>query len=65
MFVAFDLLALGDTSYVDRPFAERRAALEGALTGLPGPVLPHPHDRGPGGGRGLVRTSSKEPGSTG
>src|SRR5947208_16628865 len=23
-FVAFDLLALGDTSYVDRPFAERR-----------------------------------------
>jgi len=36
-FVAFDLLALGDTSYVDRPFAERRAALEGALTGLPGP----------------------------
>lgn len=36
-FIAFDLLALGDTSYVDRPFAERRAALEGALTGLPGP----------------------------
>ena len=33
-FVAFDLLALGDTSYVDRPFAERRAALEGALAGL-------------------------------
>lgn len=30
-FVAFDLLALGDTSYVDRPFAERRAALVGAL----------------------------------
>ena len=27
-FVAFDLLALGDESYVDRPFAERRAALE-------------------------------------
>src|ERR687897_1060011 len=25
-FVAFDLLALDDTSYVDRPFAERRAA---------------------------------------
>ncbi|MCW2794184.1 MAG: dependent ligase [Nocardioides sp.] len=36
-FVAFDLLALGDESYVDRPFAERRAALEGALGGLSGP----------------------------
>jgi ATP-dependent DNA ligase len=36
-FVAFDLLALGDTSYVDRPFAERRAALEDALGSLPGP----------------------------
>jgi len=38
-FVAFDLLALGDTSYVDRPFAERRAALEKALTGLDGPCF--------------------------
>lgn len=36
-FVAFDLLALGDESYVDRPFAERRAALEHALRGLSGP----------------------------
>ncbi|MEI5672984.1 MULTISPECIES: ATP-dependent DNA ligase [unclassified Nocardioides] len=36
-FVAFDLLALGDTSYADRPFAERRAALEQALAGLSGP----------------------------
>ena len=36
-FVAFDLLALGDTSYLDRPFAERRAALEEALAGLEGP----------------------------
>lgn len=34
-FVAFDLLALGDESYVDRPFSERRAALEEALSGLP------------------------------
>ena len=32
-FVAFDLLALGDESYVDRPFSERRAALEEALGG--------------------------------
>ncbi len=36
-FVAFDLLALGDTSYVDRPFSERRAVLEEALHGLAGP----------------------------
>ncbi|WP_299052722.1 ATP-dependent DNA ligase [uncultured Nocardioides sp.] len=34
-FVAFDLLALGDDSYVDRPFSERRAALVEALAGLP------------------------------
>ncbi len=38
-FVAFDLLALGDESYVDRPFAERRAALEGALAGAAGPCF--------------------------
>ena len=36
-FVAFDLLALGDTSYVDRPFSDRRAVMEEALTGLTGP----------------------------
>jgi ATP-dependent DNA ligase len=36
-FVAFDLLALGDESYLERPFAERRAALEEALGGLTGP----------------------------
>ena len=30
-FIAFDLLALGDSDYTARPFAERRAALEGAL----------------------------------
>jgi ATP-dependent DNA ligase len=35
-FVAFDLLALGDESYVDRPFAERRAPLERALAPLAG-----------------------------
>jgi ATP-dependent DNA ligase len=37
-FVAFDLLALGQESYVDRPFAERRAALE-TLAGLTGPCF--------------------------
>src|SRR3954463_7950262 len=36
-YVAFDLLALGDESYADRPFAERRAALEAALAGVDGP----------------------------
>jgi ATP-dependent DNA ligase len=36
-YVAFDLLALGHESYADRPFAERRAALEAALGGLRGP----------------------------
>ena len=34
-FVAFDLLALDHESYLDRPFEERRAALDGALAGLP------------------------------
>nr|WP_281385942.1 ATP-dependent DNA ligase [Nocardioides luti] len=38
-FVAFDLLALGDESYAERPFAERRAAMEEALTGLDGPCF--------------------------
>ena len=33
-FVAFDLLALGDESYAERPFAERRAALARALAHL-------------------------------
>jgi len=32
-FIAFDLLALGDTDYTDRPFSERRAALVEALAG--------------------------------
>jgi ATP-dependent DNA ligase len=38
-YVAFDLLALGDESYADRPLAERRAALEQALGGLAGPCF--------------------------
>ncbi len=36
-FVAFDLLAFDDVSYVDRPFRERRAVMEEHLSGLPGP----------------------------
>jgi ATP-dependent DNA ligase len=38
-YVAFDLLALGDESYVERPFAERRAALDEALGHLDGPCF--------------------------
>jgi ATP-dependent DNA ligase len=36
-YVAFDLLALGEEAYDERPFAERRAVLEEALGGLDGP----------------------------
>ncbi|WP_213816308.1 ATP-dependent DNA ligase [Glaciihabitans sp. dw_435] len=38
MFVAFDLLASGDESYLDRPFGERRAALEALLDGIGDPI---------------------------
>ncbi|MDX6263301.1 MAG: hypothetical protein QOH84_4989 [Kribbellaceae bacterium] len=37
-FVAFDLLALGDTDYTGRPFAERREALEQALAKASAPI---------------------------
>jgi len=37
-FIAFDLLALGDESLVDRGFAERRTALESALARSGAPV---------------------------
>ncbi len=37
-FIAFDLLALGDDDFTGRPFAERRAALEGALAGAKAPI---------------------------
>jgi ATP-dependent DNA ligase len=37
-FVAFDLLALGDDDLTGRPFAQRRAALDGALAGAGAPV---------------------------
>ena len=38
-FLAFDLLALGDESLVEKPFADRRAALESALAAVEPPVL--------------------------
>ncbi|MGH3193995.1 MAG: ATP-dependent DNA ligase, partial [Streptosporangiaceae bacterium] len=37
-FIAFDLLALGSESYLERPFAQRRAALERVLAGVGSPV---------------------------
>ncbi|MGH2755761.1 MAG: ATP-dependent DNA ligase [Actinomycetota bacterium] len=37
-FVAFDLLAWGDTDFTKRPFSERRAALEEALAPASAPV---------------------------
>ncbi|HET7329033.1 MAG TPA: ATP-dependent DNA ligase [Nocardioidaceae bacterium] len=37
-FVGFDLLALDDESFADRPLAERRAALESALHGIVPPI---------------------------
>ncbi len=37
-FVAFDLLALGDEDYTDRPFGERRSALEAALASVTAPI---------------------------
>jgi ATP-dependent DNA ligase len=37
-FVAFDLLALGDDDLTERPFTERRAALERALANANSPV---------------------------
>src|SRR5215470_10320340 len=36
--VAFDLLALGDADYMERPFSERRAVLEDALAGVRAPL---------------------------
>jgi ATP-dependent DNA ligase len=38
MLVAFDLLALDDESLMDRPLADRRAALDQALAGVQPPV---------------------------
>lgn len=35
-FVAFDLLALGDTAWLDRPLSDRRTAMAEALSGLTG-----------------------------
>ena len=46
-FVAFDLLALGDVDYTERPFAERRAALEAALADAQAPIHLTPITRDP------------------
>ena len=64
-FIAFDLLALGDTDYTERPFAQRRAALAEALAGVAAPAAPDPGDHRPGPGRGGGSPSSRGPGWTG
>jgi ATP-dependent DNA ligase len=46
-FVAFDLLALGDEDFRERPFRERRGALEQALAGARPPVHLTPATRDP------------------
>jgi ATP-dependent DNA ligase len=37
-FIAFDLLALGDEDYMERPFAQRRAELERVLAAVGAPI---------------------------
>src|SRR6516225_1691053 len=37
-FIAFDLLALDNSDYMERPFAERRALLEDVLAGVRSPI---------------------------
>jgi ATP-dependent DNA ligase len=44
-YVAFDLLALGDRSLLETPFAERRAALEGLLRDARPPIYLTPATR--------------------
>jgi ATP-dependent DNA ligase len=46
-FVAFDILALGDDSLLDRPFSDRRAILEGVAAGFGPPVHLAPSTRDP------------------
>ncbi|MFJ3905334.1 ATP-dependent DNA ligase [Streptomyces sp. NPDC090025] len=46
-FIAFDLLALGDESFLDTPLAERRATLERVLAGVTPPVHLAPATRDP------------------
>lgn len=46
-FVAFDLLALDDVDYTERPFEERRAALERALADAQAPIHLTPITRDP------------------
>ena len=41
-FIAFDILALGDESLVDRPFGERRRTLETALRDAKAPIFVTP-----------------------
>ncbi len=64
LFVAFDLLALGDTDYTPEPFEQRRTALERVLAA---PRRRSTSRRPPGTtrSRGSGSASSREPGWTG
>ena len=64
-FVAFDLLALGADDYTERPFAERRAALESALAARPAAGPPHADDRPTARSPSSGSPSSRARGSTG
>lgn len=46
-FVAFDLLALGDDSFIETPFTDRRSALEQASGGFADPIHLAPATRDP------------------
>ena len=54
-FVAFDLLAHDDTSFMETPYAQRRKALEKLLSKVASAGAPHTGHRGPRRGRRLVR----------
>ncbi len=62
--VAFDLLALGDDDLTGRPFAERRTALEAALSDAMSPIHVTPATTDVE-SRGAGSPSSRVPGSTG
>ncbi len=63
-YVAFDLLALGDRSLLDTPFAERRAALEDVLRGARPPMYLTPGDAVTATSRSTGSRGSRAPAST-
>ena len=64
-FVAFDLLALGDESLLETPFAERQARLRTALAGVRAPVYVSAHHPGRRRPRSAGSRRSRAPGLDG